>query len=111
MKVITFLFLSLFLSLTAKASEPRCSHEAAEQAKKLLLFHMGTGFEGRMSFETPRQKSSINNPRDPKQKFNVLEVMANVSPQGLYRMRFIYFAPAGSNCTLMGQEILEFARL
>ncbi|MET4569467.1 hypothetical protein [Rhodanobacter soli] len=111
MKVITVLLLALFFSHAAKASEPRCSHEATEQANKLLTFHMGAAFDGRMSFESPRQKPSIKNPRDAKQKFNVLEVTANVSPHGLYRMRFIYFAPLGSDCTLMGQEILEFARL
>jgi hypothetical protein len=26
-------------------------------------------------------------------------------------MRFIYYASAASGCTLMGQEILEYARL
>ena len=92
------------------AAEPRCSDDATEQAKKLLRFHVGEGFDDRMGFELPTQKPSLKNPANSKQRFSVLEVQAYVSPHGDYRMRFIYFIEPGG-CLLMGQEILEHANL
>jgi hypothetical protein len=110
-KIAIAVLLVLFFASPASASEPHCSREATEQAKKLLTFHMGLRFVDRMGFDSPVIMPAIKNPLDSKQKFNVLEVMGYVAPHGQYRMRFIYFAPAGSHCTLMGQEILEYAHL
>ena len=48
-----------------------------------------------------------DNPANPRQKFQVLEVQGTIY-KGQYRMRLIYFR-SGSGCLLMGQEILEYA--
>lgn len=96
------------MTSAAKAAEPRCAEDAAEQAKKLLAFHVGEGMEDRMGFERPRSKARMKNPANPKQAFDVLEVEGFVNPHGRYRMRFIFYKlPRG--CLLMGQEVLEFA--
>ena len=102
---------SVLLALVASsttAAAPICAVDASEQARKLLAFHVGEGFEDRMSFEPPSQKASIRNPANSKQVFNVLEVEGFVSPHGRYRLRFIFY-PLPRGCLLMGQEILEIA--
>jgi hypothetical protein len=94
----------------ASAADLRCSEDAAEQAKRLLIFHMGEGFEDRLGFEPPRQAPSLRNPANPKQKFDVLEVVGYAAPHGEYRMRLIYYSlPRGY--ILIGQEILEHSSL
>jgi hypothetical protein len=52
----------------------------------------------------------MRNPADPKQKFNVLEIWGYIY-KGRYRMRFIYYNSPATGCLLMGEEILEYARL
>jgi hypothetical protein len=105
----TTLGLSL-AAVSAGAAEPPCAQDASEQAKKLLIFHIGDGFDDRMSFEAPTPKATMKNPANSKQLFNVLEVEGFVRPHGRYRMRLIYYSlPSG--CLLMGQEILELADL
>jgi hypothetical protein len=95
---------------SATAAAPICAGDAAEQARKLLAFHVGEGFEDRMSFEPPSPKKSIKNPANSKQILKILEVEGFVSPHGRYRMRLIFHTlPRG--CLLMGQEILEIANL
>lgn len=95
---------------SASAATPVCADDATKQAKKLLSFHMGEGFEKYMAFEAPKPKASLKNPANPKQIFQVLEVEGFVDPSGRYRMRFIYY-PSPQSCLLMGQEILEIANL
>ena len=51
----------------------------------------------------------LRNPADRKQMFDVLEVPGCVE-KARYRMRFIY-AQLPGDCVLMGQEIMEDARL
>jgi len=86
----------------------QCSSKAVDQAKKLLSFH--SNGDDRIEI-TPEVKElpSISNPAHKKQKFQVLEVWGYIY-KGSYRMRLIYY-PNGNDCLLMGQEILEIAKI
>ncbi|CAG7857837.1 hypothetical protein MCAMS1_02809 [biofilm metagenome] len=90
------------------APPPQCSTEAKAQAKKLLEFHVGKDDRIEIDSEVSAL-ASVRNPANKKQQFAVLEVWGYIY-KGNYRMRFMYYRPVGS-CTLMGQEILEFANL
>ena len=57
-----------------------------------------------------KQLPSIRNPENPNQRFEVLEVRGYIY-KGKYRMRLIYYNSATTRCLLMGEEILEFARI
>lgn len=83
-----------------------CTSEASKQAVKLLAFHRGP--DDRTMIESVETIRPIRNPQNKKQTFDVLEVWASIY-KGKYRMRFIYARLEG--CTLMGQEILEYANL
>jgi hypothetical protein len=100
---------SLLFSSTIFAT-PQCSAEAVIQAKKLLSFHSdGDERAEILADEKVKQLPYIRNPANKKQKFQVLELNGYIY-KGEYRMRFIYY-PLGSTCVLMGQEILEVAKL
>ncbi len=100
----------VFAVVTGPALALPCEVEATAQAKKLLVFHVGSGLEDRMGFEDPRPRAAVRNPVDPQQLFSVVEIDGYITPHGRYRMRFLFFQlPRG--CLLMGQEILEFAKL
>ncbi len=91
------------------AETPSCASDAISRAKPLLTLHFGEG--DRISIEDQaKELPSIRNPANPKQRLKVYEVWGFIY-KGEYRMRFIYYASAASGCTLMGQEILEYARL
>ncbi|MGJ7526669.1 hypothetical protein [Variovorax sp. GB1P17] len=92
----------------ASAAPPQCASEAVVQAKKLLTFHFGPDDRIEIDSEV-RELAPIRNPADKKQQFKVLEVWGTIY-KGNYRMRLIYF-PMDKSCVLMGQEILELARL
>ena len=110
MKTTAVAFLLSLGTLSAIAAGAACESDASEQARRLLAFHIGDGFQDRMGFESPSARAPIKNPANPKQIFKVLEVEGFVSPHGRYRMRFLYYLlPRG--CILMGQEILEVANL
>jgi hypothetical protein len=98
------------LPLSAIADTPRCSAQAADQARKLLAFHMGKGFEDRISVEAPVPLKPMRNPANRQQMLTVLQLDAHVSPRGRYRIRLIYY-PLPDECVLMGQELLEMASL
>lgn len=86
----------------------RCAGDAGGQAHKLLSFHAGS--DDRIEIDkTVRVLAPIRNPADRGQRFDVLEVWGHIY-KGQYRMRFIYARLPGE-CVLMGQEVLEFARL
>lgn len=106
-----FAALLLILSQgTALAAVHRCSVDAADRAKKLLMFHLDQQEVSRMGFDSPTTAAPIKNPANPRQRFEVLEVVGYLQPHGEYRMRFIYYLlPSG--CLLMGEEILERATL
>ncbi len=63
---------------------------------------------GSKSSRAPSCSVRVKNPAG-KDQYEVLEVWGNVY-KGRYRMRFIY-AQLPGECLLMGQEILEYARL
>lgn len=92
----------------ASAAPPQCASEAVVQAKKLLTFHFGPDDRIQIDPEV-KELAPIRNPADKKQQFKVLEVWGSIY-KGNYRMRLIYF-PMDKSCVLMGQEILELARL
>ncbi|APV51992.1 hypothetical protein BWI17_21375 [Betaproteobacteria bacterium GR16-43] len=112
MKYITALLVALFTSLGAAAKDHACEKDAMARAKKLLSFHVDMKeLEDRMGFEGAFVMPSIKNPAAPQQKFEVLEVVGYISPRGEYRMRFIYYIMKAGDCLLMGQEILEKAKI
>ncbi|MDP9601399.1 UNVERIFIED_ORG: hypothetical protein J2W38_001169 [Variovorax paradoxus] len=87
---------------------PQCSSDAVVRAKKLLTFHFGE--DDRISISPDvKELPSIRNPANSKQQFKVLEVWGSIY-KGNYRMRLIYYV-SGADCTLMGQEVLEYASL
>lgn len=111
MLVFLRLLLMIFVSCcytAVNAAPPQCSIEARAQAKKLLEFHVGK--DDRIEIDSGVSAlASIRNPANRKQQFAVLEVWGYIY-KAQYRMRFIYYRPL-DQCLLMGQEILEFAKL
>jgi len=91
------------------AADPPCAAAAIDRAKQLLMFHSGP--DERMTIDkTVKQLPSMRNPEDPKQTFEVLEIWGYIY-KGRYRMRFMYYNSRATSCLLMGEEILEYARL
>jgi len=91
----------------AQPPSHRCTAAAVEQAQKLLVFHFGA--DDRIDVDkSAKTLSPIRNPANRGQRFDVLEVWGRIY-KGEYRMRFLY--AQAPDCTLMGQEILEFASL
>ena len=92
-----------------QAADSACAAGAIDRAKQLLTFHAGP--DERMTIDkTIKQLPSMRNPEDPKQTFEVLEIWGYIY-KGKYRMRFIYYNSRATRCLLMGEEILEFARI
>jgi hypothetical protein len=110
MKALARIDACLVLCATANfaSAAPPCASEAVARAKKLLTFHFGEDDRIRIGPDV-KEVAPIRNPANKKQQFKVLEVWGSVY-KGDYRMRLIYFV-SGNGCTLMGQEILEYASL
>ena len=90
------------------ANPPECSAPAVAQARKLLSFH--SDGDDRIEIDKAvKELPSLRNPANEQQRFQVLEVWGYIY-KARYRMRLIY-APMGGSCTLMGQEVLEYAKL
>lgn len=90
------------------ANSPECAAPAIAQARKLLSFH--SDGDDRIAIDDKvKELPSLKNPADAQQRFQVLEVWGYIY-KARYRMRLIY-TPMGGSCTLMGQEVLEFAKL
>jgi hypothetical protein len=93
----------------ARAADPPCAAKAIDSARKLLTFHAGA--DDRIEIDkTVKKLPSIRNPESPNQRFDVLEVWGYIY-KGKYRMRLIYYNSPATSCLLMGQEVLEYARL
>lgn len=111
MKKIACTFIACtFLGLAgiASAKSLECSAPAIEQARKLLRFH--SDGDDRIEIDKAvKELPSLKNPANEQQRFQVLEVWGYIY-KARYRMRLIY-APMGGSCTLMGQEVLEYAKL
>lgn len=98
----------LGFAVFSHAKPPECSAPAIAQARKLLSFH--SDGDDRIAIDDKvKELPSLKNPADAQQRFQVLEVWGCIY-KARYRMRLIY-APMGGSCTLMGQEVLEFAKL
>jgi hypothetical protein len=112
MKSITWLFALLALTGTCSfchAADPACAASARDRAKQLLAFHAGS--DDRMTIDqTVKQLPAMRNPEDPKQTFEVLELWGYIY-KGKYRIHLIYYNSQATRCLLMGEEILEFARI
>ena len=91
------------------AAESACASAAIGRARQLLTFHAGA--DERMTIDkTAKQLPSMRNPEAPEQKFEVLEVWGYIY-KGKYRMHFIYYNSPSTHCVLMGEEILELAKM
>jgi hypothetical protein len=104
------LFLLPSLALGDAAAATSCANDALSRAEPLLKLHYFSEDDRITIEDTAEELPSIANPADPKQRLKVYEVWGYIY-KGQYRMRFIYHVLEGSGCTLMGQEILEYARL
>ena len=89
------------------ADEHRCAADARVQAAKLLDFH--TEADAVHIDEDVVVLPSLKNPAASHQRFDVLETWGYVY-KAKYRLRLLYAQVPGS-CVLMGQEVLEHARL
>lgn len=98
----------LGIASIASAKSPECTASAIEQARKLLNFH-ADGDDRIEIDKAVKELPSLKNPANEQQRFQVLEVWGYIY-KARYRMRLIY-APMGGSCTLMGQEVLEYAKL
>ncbi|WP_458022296.1 hypothetical protein [Kosakonia sp. BK9b] len=104
--VLTALLLfsfSFHACAAGKKSAEKCNAQAITEAKKLLAFYRDN--DDRMEIDsevTPLMK--MKNPQNQAQYFDVLQVWGYLY-KGKYRMRLIFLA----DCTLMGEEILEYA--
>ena len=104
----TAVLLALCATGGIASAAPQCVAEAVVQAKKLLVFHFGP--DDRIEIDpAAKELAPIRNPADKTQQFKVLEVWGTIY-KGSYRMRLIYY-PLKGDCVLMGQEVLELARL
>lgn len=104
--ILTALIFSL--PTVAQAAGHPCAADAKEQAEQLLLLHTENDDRAAIDDEVT-VLPSFKNPANPKQRFDVLEVMGYVY-KGEYRIRMIYAQMPGA-CVLMGQEILGLASL
>jgi hypothetical protein len=91
-----------------RAAVHPCADEAREQARRLLVFHTETDLAVHFEDEV-RVLAPLTNPAAPKQRFDVLETWGYLY-KAKYRFRLLYAQVPGS-CALMGQEILEHAKL
>jgi hypothetical protein len=112
MKILARIFALLALTgscFFSRAADSSCAAGAIDRAKQLLTFHAGA--DDRMTIDkTAKKLPSIRNPENPNQRFEVLEVWGYIY-KGKYRMRLIYYNSPATRCLLMGEEILEFARI
>ena len=106
--ILTFAFANMAQAEIASSSTA-CSSEASAQARKLMTFHVGMDEPDMHVDETVKPLPSIVNPRDHRQRFDVLEVHGYWY-KAEYRMRLEYYR-IGDECVLVGQEILELASL
>ena len=100
--------LAMFAATAGHAAEHRCAADAREQARKLIAFHTESDKNVGVDEEVV-QLPSIANPAAKKQRFDVLEVRGYLYKSN-YRIRLLY-AQVPGHCVLMGQEILEHAKL
>lgn len=108
---IAMMAMMLFTAAAPGHAAPphRCAGDALKCAPALLKLHLPDaghpfGFDKKVE-----QITSVANPAAPRQSFDVLQVWGFVY-KAKYRLRFLYAQLAGS-CVLMGQEVMEHAKL
>ncbi|MDP9139523.1 MAG: hypothetical protein M3O62_01860 [Pseudomonadota bacterium] len=109
MRSLLFVVLLLAQGLCHAGVREDCAADARDRAAKLLAFHFGSAEDFSIDDEV-KLLPPLRNPANSKQMLDVLEVRGFLY-KGQYRMRFIYGRVPSSPCTLVGQEILEFATL
>lgn len=109
MKTLLALTFLLLPCLANAASSTKCAADALVRARALLEFHLGES-EGVNVSDKVKALPPLRNPKSPKQMFDVLEVWGFFY-KGEYRMHLIYAQLPGDTCALVGEEILEFAKL
>lgn len=93
-----------FSSLAAvKTSELTCKAQAIAEANKLLAFYRDSDDRAEVDKDVTAL-AKMQNPENKSQYFDVLQAWGYIY-KGKYRMRFIFL----NDCTLMGEEILEYA--
>lgn len=117
----TIALCALLITGTASAQVPQpagaahnCAAHALTQAGRLLEFHIGPDEVKDSTFKLAidpgvRLLKPLRNPANAKQSFDVLEVWG-ARYKARWRMRFLY-AQLPGDCTLMGQEIIEYSSL
>jgi hypothetical protein len=102
------LLLALAATPPAHPAEHRCAADARAQAIKLVAFHTESDRNIGVD-EAVVELPSIANPAARQQRFDVLELRGYLYKSS-YRIRLLY-AQVPGHCVLMGQEILEHAKL
>lgn len=109
MKVSTGIITLLLCVITfpslaaAKQSELTCKAQAITEANKLLAFYRDNDDRAEVDKDVTAL-AKMQNPENKSQYFDVLQTWGYIY-KGKYRMRFIFL----NDCTLMGEEILEYA--
>lgn len=109
MRKLLFVLLLVTTGMSHAGVQKDCAADAKERARKLLGFHFGSDEDFSID-DKVKALPPLRNPADRKQMLDVLEVWGFLY-KGEYRMRFIYSHGKNTPCLLVGQEILEFAKL
>ncbi|MGG7447690.1 hypothetical protein ACQ3G7_16670 [Kosakonia oryzendophytica] len=109
MKISTDIITLLLFAITfpavtaAKDSELTCKTQAINEANKLLAFYRDNDDRAEVDKDVTAL-AKMKNPENKSQYYDVLQTWGYIY-KGKYRMRFIFL----NDCTLMGEEILEYA--
>lgn len=102
--IATLLFSMSFSSFAAaKKSDLTCKNQAITESKKLLAFYRDNDDRAEVDKDVTAL-AKMQNPENKSQYYDVLQTWGYIY-KGKYRMRFIFL----NDCTLMGEEILEYA--
>ncbi|MBT0718090.1 hypothetical protein HGT71_07380 [Rosenbergiella epipactidis] len=109
-KIVIFISLMVISSTSFSSdnlSSLKCKKNAIIDAKKFLIFYKEN--DDRIVIDNNvKSLPKINNPENRNQIFDVLETWGYIY-KGKYRIRLTY--SSSLNCTLMGEDILEYADL
>src|SRR5688500_12429495 len=107
--LVTTLLATLLATAQPRVAPHRCAADARAQAPRLLALHRGP--DDRIAVDSAvRVLPAVRNPAGG--VLAVLEVQGFIY-RARYRMRFLYAPPREPRgvCVLMGQDILELARV
>lgn len=109
MKISSCIIATLLFSIScssfaaAKKSDLTCKTQAITESKKLLAFYRDSDDRAEVDKDVTAL-AKMQNPENKSQYYDVLQTWGYIY-KGKYRMRFIFL----NDCTLMGEEILEYA--